>query len=191
MLLESFLPCVTLYSKSYAKGPIFMSAEEPLRTNVHSPESNGNSNVQSLCIPGPRLVTPSCDMCLAPEFVTAATSKPPIGTGASFVIATVAMMTSSSSSLMSILMLTTSACKEPLLPVVATLIPSPIIPLKQPYLNTTVNRLFILVHYGCLQEATSRPQQQCDWPNLQGCVWFRASKFCKRPKDPMLVLKSE
>ena len=77
MLLESFLPCVTLYSKSWAKGPIFMSAEEPLRTNVHSPESNGNSNVQSLCIPGPRLVTPFLRRVLSSEFVTAATSNRP------------------------------------------------------------------------------------------------------------------
>ena len=109
MLLESFLPWVALYSKSNAKGPIFISDEEPAKTNVHSPESSGNSKVQSLWIPGPRLVTPSCEWCFAPRCVITATSRPPIGTGASFVIDTLAITTSSSSSLMSILMSITSA----------------------------------------------------------------------------------
>ncbi len=109
MLLESFLPWVALYSKSNAKGPIFISLEDPVRTKVHSPESSGNSKVQSLWIPGPRLVTPSCEWCLAPRCVITATSRPPIGTGASFVIDTLAITTSSSSSLMSILMSITSA----------------------------------------------------------------------------------
>ena len=48
ILLESFLPCVALYSKSNSNGPILISEEEPVRTNVHSPESRGNSKVQSL-----------------------------------------------------------------------------------------------------------------------------------------------
>jgi hypothetical protein len=62
------------------------------------------------------------ELCFTPEFVITETSNPPIGTGASLEIVMVAITTSSSSSLMSILTLITSACNEPLLPEVDTLI---------------------------------------------------------------------
>ena len=84
--------------------------------NVHSPESRGNSNVQSLCFPGPRLVTPSIEVYFAPVLLTTHASNSPTGTGASFDTDMLTRMTSSSSSFISILISTTSALRGPLLP---------------------------------------------------------------------------
>jgi hypothetical protein len=72
-------------------------------------------------MPGPKLVTPSNEEYFSPELVITQTSRPPIGTGASLVMETFVIMTSSSSSLMSILMVRISACNEPLFPEVGTL----------------------------------------------------------------------
>ena len=84
--------------------------------NVHSPESRGNSNVQSLCFPGPRLVTPSIEVYFAPVLLTTYASNSPTGTGASFDTDMLTRMTSSSSSFISILISTTSALRGPLFP---------------------------------------------------------------------------
>ena len=111
-----------------------ISSDELFRTNVHSPESRLNSKVHSLSTPGPRLLTPSFEGCLTPEFVITETSNPPIGTGASFEIEIIARTTSSSSSLISILTLMTSAFNEPLLPEVGT-------PMSLAYLATNATIL--------------------------------------------------
>ena len=151
IVFDSFRPCVALYSKSCAKGPILMSESEPESANVHSPESRGNSKFQFLSTPGPKLVTPSIELYFLPSLVMTDTSRPPIGTGASFDMEIVVWITSSSSSSISILISRISALKEPFFPEVAAVM-SPTIPST----NATV------LEYNHKQRAYLKPPRVFD-----------------------------
>jgi len=144
--------------------------------NVHSPESSGNSNVQSLCLPGPRLVTPSIEVCLTPVLLTMYESNSPTGTGASLETEIVVKITSSSSSLISIRMSTTSAFRGPLFPIIEVDIVSTYTATYAAILEANRGKIAILDRTWCWQEVTNPLLLMCESLSRLGFVCSRVSK---------------